>query len=226
MQQLRQRFVPEVKGREGSGQSSDAETDYFGTNPNREQKDKGSNFSYAHSSSTASSRTHDSSSSHFRRRSQVNAGDLHSMIGSSDAYRPLIRNQSLLFTPSSGTIHDHSGRHATDNTGDFDLREEVMDCFAKSIGLIQPPMSGTISPTEASPAFTASDPFARPSLNASFRSLSFLQTADDTSSVTGGSSIMTGSYNAAIDNEVEILFFQAGDTLIKAGEVDAGELYH
>ncbi|KAF9512765.1 hypothetical protein BS47DRAFT_1372722 [Hydnum rufescens UP504] len=217
MQQLRQRFTPEVQSDNGDGESSEVETDYFGFPliAGREMHVLVSPKGNPRLSRPAQYTT---------RPLVTSAADLN-MIGSSDAYRPLVRNQSLLFSPSLRTMNDHAARHVTDNSGDFDLREGVMDCIAKSIGLIQPPISGSISPTETSPAFGASDPFARSSLNTSFQSLSFLQAADDASSVTGGSSVMMGSNNAAIDNEVEILFFQAGDTLVKAGEADAGMFF-
>lgn len=47
---------------------------------------------------------------------------------------------------------------------------------------------------------------------------------DDTSSMTGTSSVVSnGDYMRGLDNEVEILYYAAGSTLVKAGEVNAGE---
>ena len=100
---------------------------------------------------------------------------------------------------------------------DFNLKEEVMSCIAKSIGLIQPPSVG--DELSESPPLPASD--AGGSLfRSSYGSLSLLEMANDgASSVTGSSSTgeMTG-----LDNEVEIRFFPAGSTLIHAGERNAG----
>ena len=110
-------------------------------------------------------------------------------------------------------------------TDDFDLRDEVMSCIAKSIGLIQPPISNEDS-VEASPAFTPSEARSAGPFKSSFGSLSLLEIGDDaSSSVTGASSsIMTDGYMSGLDNEVEILFFPAGSVLAKAGERNTGAL--
>jgi lysophospholipid hydrolase len=107
---------------------------------------------------------------------------------------------------------------------DFDLRDEVMSCIAKSIGLLQPPLSGGDS-VEASPAFPATDGIRSQSgsYTSSFGSLSLLDLRDDTSSMTGGSSSVTADgYMSGLDNEIEILFFAAGTALAKAGERNTG----
>jgi len=109
---------------------------------------------------------------------------------------------------------------------DFDLREEVMSCIAKSIGLLQPPLSGSDS-VEGSPGSPPTDPrrgsTATSSFNSPFGSLSLLDIADDLSSMTGGSSVASsGNYLHGLDNEVEILFYPAGTTLVKAGEANTG----
>lgn len=111
-------------------------------------------------------------------------------------------------------------------TDEFDLREEVMSCIAKSIGLIQPPISNTHS-VEASPAFPPSDGGVslggRGGFRSSFGSLSLLDMDDASSSRTeSSSSILTDGYMSNLDNEVEILFFPAGSTLAKAGERNTG----
>jgi lysophospholipid hydrolase len=106
---------------------------------------------------------------------------------------------------------------------DFDLREEVMSCIAKSIGLLQPALSGSDS-NEVSPGLRPVD--AKPPIgtfNSPFGSLSLLDLGDDVSSVTGSSGISTGNHMSGLDNEVEILFFPAGSTLVKAGEQNTGE---
>ena len=100
---------------------------------------------------------------------------------------------------------------------DFNLKEEVMSCIAKSIGLIQPPSVG--DELLESPPLPASDPGGS-SFRSPYGSLSLLEMVNDgASSVTGSSSAgeMTG-----LDNEVEIRFFPAGSTLIHAGERNAG----
>ena len=107
-------------------------------------------------------------------------------------------------------------------TEDFDLREEVMSCIAKSIGLSQPPLSGSDS-VEASPALQPSDRRRTPgTFDSPFGTLSLLDLGDDVS--IAGSSSMTpkDSYMTGLDNEVEILFFSAGTTLVKAGEHNTG----
>ena len=108
---------------------------------------------------------------------------------------------------------------------DFDLREEVMSCIAKSIGLLQPPLSGSDS-VEASPAFTSTDSKRVSTLSdfsSPFTSLSLLDVGDDLSSLTGSSSIASnGNYMSGLNNEVEILFYPAGSILAKAGETSTG----
>lgn len=106
---------------------------------------------------------------------------------------------------------------------DFDLREEVMSCIAKSIGLSQPPLSGSDS-VEASPALQPSDRRKTPGVfDSPFGTLSLLEVGDDVSSATGSSSMtLKDAYLSGLNNEVEILFFSAGTTLVKAGEHKTG----
>jgi lysophospholipid hydrolase len=103
---------------------------------------------------------------------------------------------------------------------EFDLRDEVMSCIAKSIGLLQPPLSN--DSVEESPAFPPSEHKSPPSFSSSFGSLSLLDIADDASSVTGESTVVSSVYTSGLDNEVEILFFAAGSVLVRAGERNAG----
>ena len=118
---------------------------------------------------------------------------------------------------------------------EFDLREEVMSCIAKSIGLIQPPLSGGDS-VEASPAFPPSDSgmsrrSERETFRSSFGSLSLLDigmgVGDDAASSTGrterSASFYADGHMSNLDNEVEILFFPAGSILAKAGERNTGK---
>lgn len=169
----------------------------------------------------------------------MQAGDLHSSTGyaSSETYRPLTRTFSILNTPrvprysndKASSPSPRVARVARSSGDDFDLREEVMSCIAKSIGLLQPPLSGTDS-VEESPALPPT--ISRGSsgmFESSFGSLSLLELGNDTSSMTGGSSSIfsgaEGGYMSGLDNEVEILFFAAGSTLAKAGDLNTGLFY-
>ncbi|KAJ7610998.1 hypothetical protein FB45DRAFT_329504 [Roridomyces roridus] len=173
-------------------------------------------------------------------RSAVQAGDLMTSANQmNDNYPAFRRTFSILNTPKVSSSRQtffpdaiHSRQSSGASTEDFDLRDEVMSCIAKSIGLLQPPMSGTDS-LEASPALAAFDPVGRsPSgssemFKSSFGSLSLLDLGDDTSSLTGGSSTIASGdgYMSGLDNEVEILFFPAGSTLAKAGDLNTGLFY-
>jgi lysophospholipid hydrolase len=108
---------------------------------------------------------------------------------------------------------------------DFDLREEVMSCIAKSIGLLQPTLSGSDS-VEASPALTSTESrkSSTTAFSSPFTSLSLLDAQDDMSSLLGSSSIApAGDYMSGLNNEVEILFYPAGTVLAKAGEINSGK---
>lgn len=173
-------------------------------------------------------------------RHMVQAGDLLVPKGSpSDVFRPLSRTFSVLKTPrvpySFSEDKEEKPIKEENPSGprkwsaeDFDLREEVMSCIAKSIGLLQPPLSGSDS-IEVSPAFPSTD-FRTPSSTGSsfsspFSSLSLLDAGDDMSSMTGTSTLnSTGNGMSGLDNEVEILFYAAGSTLAKAGDVNTGNV--
>ncbi|KAG6813983.1 hypothetical protein H0H92_004476 [Tricholoma furcatifolium] len=241
VQYLRQRF---------DGRQSDAESDYFSfTNSpttyhskSRESSEASSKASGKTSrrSSTVDDPTNDPlqplkrnesfQSSPFKRNSRdiVQAGDL--LVPSTsgnDTFRST-RSYSILNTPriqrGKDTKHT-SGRLLGPSLDDFDLREEVMSCIAKSIGLLQPPLSGSDS-VETSPLSKPTDVrrSSDPMLTSPFGSLSLLD-IDDTSSLTASSVNSAGNYMSGLDNEVEILFFAAGTTLAKAGELNAGLFY-
>ncbi|KAI8990604.1 patatin-domain-containing protein [Trametes punicea] len=167
----------------------------------------------------------------------VQAGDLLTSTGhTGDGSRLMARSVSSMFTMPTprpehllGEARDHNVQRLS--TDEFDLREEVMSCIAKSIGLIQPPISGEDS-VEASPAFSPSDGgHSRTSASAyksPFGSLSLLELGDDASPIrteSCSSSIFTDGYLSNLDNEVEILFFPAGSILAKAGERNTGLFY-
>ena len=156
-------------------------------------------------------------------RKLVQAGDLLSTVGyPSEVFKP---KSFVGFTAPRHTRRESMYGSDTDASAnedalppdDFNLKEEVMSCIAKSIGLIQPPSVG--DELLESPPLPASD--AEGSLfRSSYGPLSLLEMVNDgASSITGSSSTgeMTG-----LDNEVEIRFFPAGSTLIHAGESNAG----
>ena len=171
----------------------------------------------------SSSQPHRSVRPHLSSRKLVQAGDLLSTVGfPSEVFRPKsfvgltvprhTRRESMY-----GSDTDISANGDAPHPDDFNLKEEVMSCIAKSIGLIQPPSVG--DELLESPSLPASDPGGS-SLRSPYGSLSLLEMVNDgASSVTGSSSTgeMTG-----LDNEVEIRFFSAGSTLIHAGERNAG----
>lgn len=172
---------------------------------------------------TGSSRPRHNVRPHLSSRNLVQAGDLLSTVGRlSEVFRPKsftgftaprhTRRESM-----QGSDTDASANGDALHPDDFDLKEEVMSCIAKSIGLIQPPSVG--DELLESPPLPASDPGGS-SFRSPYGSLSLLEMVNDgASSVTGSSSTgeMTG-----LDNEVEIRFFPAGSTLIHAGERNAG----
>ena len=161
-------------------------------------------------------------------RHLVQAGDLHSSTPFGEAQKPLGRTLNILNAPHSPRRELYERPEFLHLDGvDFDLRQEVMNCIAVSIGLSQPPLSDNNS-VEASPSFSTMDGgrTSRPGggfLESPFGSLSLLDIGDDSSSATGGSSSVTMSgYMSGLDNEVEILFYSSGSYLAKAGERDTG----
>ncbi|KAG8994279.1 phosphatidylcholine and lysophosphatidylcholine phospholipase [Tulasnella sp. JGI-2019a] len=194
-------------------------------------------------------------------RSHISAGDLHTTGHNQlentivQTYRP--RGKSTTQTPAATTRPSRalppplrgiarlphispfgSGPMSPSTTsttliGDIDLRDEVMACIAKSIGLIQPPMTNTPSATASpmlaplSPSTAASGSRPTPMFPNSFSTLSLLDNADDAGSSVTGASIMNSGhpYATGLDNEVEILCFPAGTTLVQAGERNAGLFY-
>jgi lysophospholipid hydrolase len=232
LQLLRQRFdsAPTT--------SPDAETDYKSVSS---RESSSSSKTQTLEKPVVSSPFDKSQSSPFSRstRSLVQAGDL--LIPSShgsEFNRTLPRSYSLLNTPrvlrsfdfgpglNSGPTQSQR-MHGLGIEESFDLREEVMSCIAKSIGLLQPPLSGSDSP-EPSPIMRPTDPGRSfDTFSSPFGSLSLLDGGDDTSSSTAASTATSsGGYMSGLDNEVEILYFAAGSTLAKAGELNTGELYN
>lgn len=172
---------------------------------------------------TSSNRPRHSVPPRLSSRKLVQAGDLLSTVGyPSEIFKP--RSFTGIANPLHtrresmyGSDTDVSTNGDAPHLDDFNLKEEVMSCIAKSIGLIQPPSVG--EELLESPPLPASDPGGN-LFRSPYGSLSLLEMVNDgASSVTGSSSTgeMTG-----LDNEVEIRFFPAGSTLIHAGERNAG----
>ena len=164
-------------------------------------------------------------------RQSVHAGDLLvSTGGSTEVYRSTGRTYGNTSTPKISISANERGkktpriRGASLSTDDFDLKEEVMSCIAKSIGLLQPPLA-EIASGEASPAFPPVDGRkGSSSFSSPFGGLSLLDAAiDDASSMTASSiHSSAGGQMTGLDNEVEILFFPAGSILARAGERNTG----
>ncbi|TFK56806.1 patatin-domain-containing protein [Heliocybe sulcata] len=235
LQYLRQRFdgVP-------TAASSDTDEDYFSYSSSSTAVDPTSQTSVPSKANITESPAPLRSSAYtpFKSnaaRQQVQPGDLHSSAPHSGNGEPklLRRNMSILntpyiarrdtITPDRMTFQRDIARLSGD---DFDLREEVMSCIAKSIGLLQPPLTAEDSlPT--SPAMAATEGGrSRAGPLGPFGSLTLLDMGDDASSMTGGSTTgATNGYPTGLDNEVEILYFAAGSTLVKAGESNTGLFY-
>ncbi|EGG06323.1 uncharacterized protein MELLADRAFT_36213, partial [Melampsora larici-populina 98AG31] len=117
---------------------------------------------------------------------------------------------------------------------DLELRQTVMSCIAKSIGLVQHHrhQSETSSSSHHHPHQQQQVP-QRPGFRSGLGSLSYLKTMgggrEDSRSSIASSSVNIDSESPADDpdgeelpNEVEILFFHQDSTLVKAGERNAG----
>ena len=204
-----------------------------------------------------STRVPSSSNTRLLSHSAVTAGDLHTTADSlydnyADTYRPRSRGYSVttpgaprsseklptplrkavrLRQPTSDTLPVPPSV-TTPPPSDINLRDEVMSSIAKSIGLIQPPVSETPS-AGTSPVMVPFDgrsgssvPSRGGLMRNSFASLSFLDVGGDdgASSMTGASSTSPSHpWGTGLDNEVEILCFTAGSVLVRAGERRAGE---
>jgi lysophospholipid hydrolase len=212
--------------------TSPEDMDYFNyTQPSPHPMSSSDNSA---SSSSASGNKSKSKGGRVGSRHMVQAGDLHMPL-----HAPVFsRTESIAATPKiprpSGDNNAGGGQRMAHGANrrwtaeDFDLREEVMSCIAKSIGLLQPPISGPDSPN-ASPRLFPADgtPLEDRSFDSPYSSLSLLELRDDVSSVTASSTAVSsasvGNNLTGLDNEVEILFFPAGSTLAKAGERNTGE---
>lgn len=162
-------------------------------------------------------------------RDMVQAGDLFVSRGNStDIFRTHNRSFTFSKVPQPSLNEKEEARKRSSGCwtlDDFDLREEVMSCIAKSIGLLQPALSGSDS-AEASPAPTSNNSrrSSTATFSSPFTSLSLLDIRDDMSTMTGSSSVASGNYMSGLNNEVEILFYPAGTLLAKAGEINSGTM--
>ena len=188
-----------------------------------------------------------SSTSRLNSLNVANPGDLHSMAGGSDGLGPFHAENNVINMAVNNLKNIEKRAHSTSrstifddslSSDDFDLRTEVMGCIARSIGLLQPPTDGdsdsspggaTTSGTGGpfSPGSSDAGTHALPQVfNSSFGSLSMLEAdlgLDDTASTTSASASTFGNHPLmGLDNEVEILSFDAGTTLVMAGERNAG----
>lgn len=231
MQQLRQRFDG-VGTQDLSSSQSEPDSDYYGLPPTAVSPRPSTKSQLPSKEASTINPVKLSAGVRFPSRKSrssrhfVQAGDLHSSTAFGEAYRPLGRSLSIPH-PRRELYETPEFLHF--DGVDFDLRQEVMNCIAVSIGLSQPPSSDNTS-GEASPSFSAAEstaggPSSRQDdgfLGSPF-ALSLLDMGDDSSSATGGSSSVTASgYMSGLDNEVEILFFSSGSYLAKAGERDIG----
>ncbi|GAA5909018.1 hypothetical protein JCM6882_004969 [Rhodosporidiobolus microsporus] len=168
------------------------------------------------------------------------AGDLLSMSTlSEDLFRPSGSIPSVQ-TPRLERVKTPGGGGLPIEP-EFDLRDAVMECISKAIGLVQPHVTPSAS-VDASPLVRAHDPSSGAGLrnqaafNSSFGSLSFLGLSgvqDDDSSVSssslsrsafaqGGVGGVQSFASMDLENEVEILYFPKGSVLVKEGEKNAG----
>jgi len=137
-----------------------------------------------------------------------------------------VLNASHLSRPSEDRKGSRVHIDNKNSPAEFDLRDEVMSCIAKSIGLLQSPSSENDSADGSShaPPLDTHRSSTASSFNSPFSSLSLLDVGDDESTMTGASSVMSnGDHMRGLDNEVEILYYKAGSILAKAGEVNAGK---
>lgn len=132
------------------------------------------------------------------------------------------------FAPSLVTPRIERGSGAPAPAEDFDLRDSVMECISKAIGLVQGAATPSVS-VEQSPMFRPLDSNLqhKAMFNSSFGSLSLLglQGFDDESSMTGSSASAASFSSTDLENEVEVRYFPKGSTLVKEGERNAGLYY-
>lgn len=124
--------------------------------------------------------------------------------------------------------HDLAGTASAGVLSEARLKDDILECISKAVGLQAMQPASPHAGYEASPFLNPSDGLLHKSVfNSAFSSLSMLDGMmfdDETSSITGGSSL-AGVHHTELENEVEVKFFPAGSTLVKAGESRAGLFY-
>ncbi|WFC97520.1 hypothetical protein MYAM1_000234 [Malassezia yamatoensis] len=158
------------------------------------------------------------------RHQNVGPGDLFSMVESAiddipmDAQLQTSARRSLSVAGNDGEV----------DTAPLDLREQVMNCIASSIGLTQPVID-EVPGVLASPSLVSqSSSNPRGSYDAAFSRLSRLDAvtaSEDSESVSQSASTHMSSSVDRAENGVEIRHFPAGTVLVHAGEQDAGLFY-
>lgn len=137
-------------------------------------------------------------------------------------------SNSRRFSLAQLTAYDLHHDAQSSASSEVHLKDEILESISKAIGLqaLQPP-----SPHigyEASPFLSPNDASLQRSMfNSGFSSLSMLDGMmfdDENSSITGTSSF-AGVHHTELENEVEVKFFPAGSTLVKAGETRVGLFY-
>lgn len=129
-----------------------------------------------------------------------------------------VREPSLPSATESRGFSFHEKDH-------FDLRATVMQCIAKSMGLAQPSSMPSGSPSPSAPGSPSLGAQDTRFYSSSFGSLSALaQNMDETASASTMSSSKMHP-NPELENEVEILFFPQGSTLVKNGQSNHGVYY-
>lgn len=223
VQRLRQRFVPETKlAAEPEEEEQDyftldtpyatpAQGDVFWDDSNERSSDEGVKLRYRPARTPRA-----------RGRGDVTrkAGDLLSMSTVADE-----NGFGGLFSPSVVTPRIERGGNSIPPAEDFDLRDAVMECISKAIGLVQGASTPGAS-VDHSPMVRPQDSNLQKAMfNSSFGSLSLLglQGYDDESSMTGSS--VASFSETELENEVEVLYFPKGSTLVKEGEKNAGLYY-
>nr|CRX79253.1 hypothetical protein ls5931a1_00061 [Leucosporidium scottii] len=218
---LRQRFVPETKlAEEPEEEEQDyftldtpyaapAQGDVFWDDSNERGSDEGVKLRYRPARTPRP-----------RGRGGVTrkAGDLLSMSTVAD-------ENGFSFSPSVVTPRIERGGNSIPPAEDFDLRDAVMECISKAIGLVQGATTPAAS-VDHSPMVRPQDSNLQKAMfNSSFGSLSLLglQGYDDESSMTGSS--VASFSETELENEVEVLYFPKGSTLVKEGEKNAGLYY-
>ncbi|PKI82893.1 hypothetical protein MVES1_003641 [Malassezia vespertilionis] len=158
----------------------------------------------------------------------VGPGDLHSMISTLEepaffehsSRHPSIALRSDMREASSRARPDDITAWA--NNVPLDLREEVMNCIASSIGLTQAVIQEAPS-TNASPYLSGQDALHR-NVYTGLSGLGMSTASEDSTSATSRADFSSANIDGA-QNGVEIRFFHAGEYLVHADEQNAGLFY-